>query len=75
MTVNRRTENIEGSLRLGVAAGADLRWGAVDLTAAVEEARLRHDLSPVAAAALGRALAGAVLLLNLSARACRERAP
>lgn len=72
MTVNRRTENIEGSLRLGVAAGADLRWGAVDLTAAVEEARLRHDLSPVAAAALGRALAGAVLLLNLSARACRR---
>jgi len=62
----------EGSIRLGVAAGMDLRWAAVDLTAAVEEARLRHDLSPVAAAALGRALAGAVLLLNLSARACRR---
>lgn len=67
---NRRRVFFEGSLRLGVAAGSDLRWGAVDLTAAVEEARLRHDLSPVAAAALGRALAGAVLLLNLSARAC-----
>ena len=71
-TAGRGRAGAEGSIRLGVAAGLGLRWAAVDLTAAVEEARLRHDLSPVAAAALGRALAGAVLLLNLSARACRR---
>ncbi len=63
---------VEGRLELGVAGAAGLRWGAVDLTPVVEEARLRHDLSPVAAAALGRALAGASLLLHLSARACRR---
>lgn len=62
----------EGSLELGVAGGGGLRWAAVELTDPVEEARLRHDLSPVAAAALGRALAGAALLLHLSARACRR---
>ncbi|MCB1007540.1 MAG: Hsp33 family molecular chaperone HslO [Acidobacteria bacterium] len=60
----------EGKLELGVAGGTSLRWAAVDLTGAVEEARRRHDLSPIAAAALGRALAGATLLLNLSARSC-----
>lgn len=60
----------EGRLELGIAGGTSLRWAAVDLTGAVEEARLRHDLSPIAAAALGRALAGATLLLNLSARSC-----
>jgi len=60
----------EGKLELGVAGGTSLRWAAVDLTGAVEEARQRHDLSPIAAAALGRAFAGSVLLLNLSARSC-----
>lgn len=62
----------EGTLELGVAGGGSVRWGAVDLTPVVEEARRRHDLSPVAAAALGRALAGAALLQRLSARACRR---
>jgi len=62
----------EGTIELGVAGRIDLRWAAVELTGAVEEARLRHDLSPVAAAALGRALAGATLLLHLSARSCRR---
>ena len=60
----------EGRLELGTAAGRTLHWAAVDLTGAVEEAKVRHDLSPVAAAALGRALAGAILLLRLSARTC-----
>lgn len=60
----------EGRLELGVAAGTGLRWAAVDLTGAAEEARARHDLSPVAAAALGRSFAGATLLLHLSARSC-----
>ena len=61
-----------GSLVLGVAADRNLRWAAVELTAATEEARRRHDLSPIAAAALGRAFAGAVLLQRLSARSCRK---
>lgn len=42
-----------------------LRWAAADLTDVVETARRRLDLSPVAAAALGRTLASAALLLRL----------
>ena len=61
-----------GELLLGLAAGCELRWAAVELTGVAEEARRRHDLSPVAAAALGRTLAGAVLLQRLSARSCRR---
>jgi molecular chaperone Hsp33 len=61
-----------GELRLGVAGQLDLRWAVVELTAAVEEARRRHDLSPIAATALGRALAGAALLRALATRACRR---
>jgi molecular chaperone Hsp33 len=63
----------EGSLELGVAGlegGIDARWAAVDVAAATEEARRRHDLSPVATTALGRALAGAALLRALATRAC-----
>jgi molecular chaperone Hsp33 len=61
-----------GELVLGLAAERNLRWAAVELTGVAEEARRRHDLSPVAAAALGRALAGAVLLQRISARSCRR---
>ena len=61
-----------GELRLGVAGALELRWAAVDVTGAAEEARRRHDLSPVAASALGRALAGAALLRALATRACRR---
>lgn len=61
-----------GSIAIGRAGGVGVRWAAVDLAGVVEEARWRHDLSPVAAAALGRALAGAILLQRLSARACRR---
>jgi molecular chaperone Hsp33 len=57
---------------MGRAGGVGVRWAAVDLAGVVEEARWRHDLSPVAAAALGRAFAGAILLQRLSARACRR---
>jgi len=68
----RRSWGIPGPLVLGVAAERHLRWAAVELTAAAEEARQRHDLAPVAAAALGRAFAGAALLQRLSARSCRR---
>lgn len=58
----------EGRLRAGVAGGGSLRWAAADITAVVETARARLDLSPVASAALGRALAAAALLLRLAAK-------
>lgn len=57
-----------GTLEAGTAARGSLRWVAVDLTGPVEEVRRRLDLSPVAAAALGRALAGAAMLLRLTAK-------
>lgn len=58
----------EGQLRVGLAAGGDLRWAVADLTAIVETARDRLDLSPVAAAAIGRGMAGAALLLRLATK-------
>lgn len=61
-----------GALEYGVAGEVSLRWAAADLTAVVEEARRRHDLSPVAAVALGRAMAGAALLHRLSIKATRR---
>jgi len=57
-----------GSLRLGLAGGGALRWAVADLSEIVETARARLDLSPVAAAALGRSMAGAALLLRLAAK-------
>lgn len=61
-----------GALEYGVAGEVSLRWAAADLTAVVEESRRRHDLSPLAAVALGRAMAGAVLLHRLSIKATRR---
>jgi molecular chaperone Hsp33 len=61
-------ELARGRLRVGLAAGGGLRWAVADLTQIVETARGRLDLSPVAAAALGRSMAGAALLLRLSAK-------
>ena len=58
----------EGRLRAGVAAGGALRWAAADITAVVETARARLDLSPVAAAALGRTLTASALLLRLAVK-------
>ncbi len=55
-----------GRLNVGLAADGSLRWAVVELTAIVEEVRLRRDLGPVAAVALGRALAAAALLQRLS---------
>lgn len=52
-------------LILGMAGGGDFRVIAAQTTNALEEARLRCDLSPVAAAALGRAITSAVLLARL----------
>jgi molecular chaperone Hsp33 len=46
----------------GTAAGETLRLVAIDSTALVEEARLRHQLSKTATAALGRSLSAAALL-------------
>jgi molecular chaperone Hsp33 len=62
----------QGALEYGVAGEVSLRWAAAELTGVVEEARRRHDLSPVAAVALGRAMAGAVLLHRLSIKATRR---
>ena len=57
-----------GRLKMGFAAQEWLRWAAVDVGPVVEEARQRLDLSPVAAVAMGRALAGAALLLRMSSK-------
>lgn len=58
----------DGALEAGMAAGGHLRWVAVDLTAPLEFIRRRRDLSPVSSAALGRALAGAAMLLRLQSK-------
>lgn len=55
-----------GGLEMGLAGDGWLRYGVVDLGEVVEEARLRLDLSPIASAALGRAMAASTLLLRLS---------
>lgn len=46
----------------GTAAGGTLRLVATDSTSIAEEARLRHQLSKTATAALGRSLSAALLL-------------
>lgn len=57
-----------GRLRVGLAGEGSLRWAAAELTDVVETARARLDLSPVAAAALGRTLTSAALLLRLASK-------
>src|SRR5260370_36928066 len=49
----------ESRLQLGMAGSGALRWVAVDVTDIVREVRDRLDMTPVAAAAFGRAVAGA----------------
>lgn len=56
----------QGALEMGLAGDGWLRYGVVDLSDVVEEARARVDLWPIAAAALGRAMAASTLLLRLS---------
>lgn len=58
----------EALLHVGMAGAGSFRWAATDLTVVAEEARHRLDLSPLAAAALGRALAGAAMLLRLATK-------
>jgi molecular chaperone Hsp33 len=55
-------------LVLGLAAQGALRWVAADVTVIVREVCARLDLTPVAAAALGRAVAGACMLLRLATK-------
>jgi molecular chaperone Hsp33 len=62
----KASDSPPGGLEMGLAAGGDLRWVAVDLSEPVRHARDRLDLSPVAAAALGRSLAAAAMLLRLT---------
>lgn len=62
-----------GRIIRGLAAGGDLRIIAAETTDVVEEARLRHGLSPTATAALGRALTGALLLAQLLLKTPKER--
>src|SRR5258708_311957 len=52
----------ERRLQLGMAGSGALRWVAVDVTDIVREVRDRLDMTPVAAAAFGRAVAGAAPL-------------
>jgi molecular chaperone Hsp33 len=61
-----------GTVRAGMAGGGQLRWVSVELRDVVAEARERLDLSPVAAAALGRSLAGAALLMRRAAKPPRR---
>ena len=49
----------------GTAANNTLRLVGMDSTAVVEEARIRHDLSKTATAALGRTLTASVLLATV----------
>ncbi|HVT57435.1 MAG TPA: Hsp33 family molecular chaperone HslO [Thermoanaerobaculia bacterium] len=58
----------EQRLQLGLAGRGALRWVAADVTDIVREVRDRLDLTPVAAAALGRAVAGASMLLRLATK-------
>ncbi|MGQ9692763.1 MAG: Hsp33 family molecular chaperone HslO [Thermaceae bacterium] len=62
-----------GRIIRGLAAGGSLRIIAADTKDVVEEARLRHGLSPTATAALGRALTGALLLAQLLLKTPKER--
>src|ERR1700730_6710535 len=55
-------------IQLGLAGAGSLRWVAVNVTDIVREVTDRLDLSPVAAAALGRTVAGAAMLLRLATK-------
>jgi molecular chaperone Hsp33 len=66
--VIRRVRELPASyLREGTAANARLRWVGAETTGLVETARSKLDLSPLAAAALGRLLTGTAILHRLTA--------
>ncbi|MEL7059853.1 MAG: Hsp33 family molecular chaperone HslO [Acidobacteriota bacterium] len=58
----------DGSLRLGLASGGELRWAVVDLSRPLEALRRRLDPSPLAAMALGRAMSAGALLLRFATK-------
>jgi molecular chaperone Hsp33 len=58
----------EGVMEAGLAAGGAVRWVTTDITHPLEFIRRRRDLSPVSAAALGRSLAGAAMLLRIAVK-------
>jgi molecular chaperone Hsp33 len=57
----------------GMAAQGGIRVVAADTTSLVEEARARHEASPVAAAALGRSLSAALLLSHVLLKNPQDR--
>src|SRR5437588_9232724 len=67
-TMTRPAVAPERRLQLGMAGSGALRWVAVDVTDIVREVRDRLDMTPVAAAAFGRAVAGAAMLLRLATK-------
>ena len=68
MLNNTTDEEFVGELRLGVAGRGDLRWAVADIAGPLEAIRRAVDLSPIAAVALGRALAAAVLVLRFTTK-------
>ncbi|MDQ7094754.1 Hsp33 family molecular chaperone HslO [Desulfosporosinus sp. PR] len=54
----------QDELWIGTMLEGKARWVAVRTTDTVEEARQRHNLSPVAAAALGRLMTGTLILAS-----------
>lgn len=68
MPDNPMDQRLAGELRLGVAGRGDLRWAVVDVTGPLEAIRRALDLSPIAAVALGRALAAAALVLRFTTK-------
>ena len=58
----------DGQLRVGLAAGGQLRWATAEMTEIVETARQRRDLSPLASVALGQMMTGAGLILRLQSK-------
>lgn len=68
MTGVSEADKTASRLELGLAGDGALRWAVADLTEVVQEARDRHDMGPVATAALGRCMAGAALMLRLATK-------
>ena len=68
-----RDAHAQSYLLRGTAAGHSLRVLALDTTQVVEEARLRHDLSATATAALGRTLSGSLLLAQVLGKRDSDR--
>ncbi len=68
MPSRKTDEELGGELQLGVAGRGDLRWAVADVTGPLEAIRGTFDLSPIAAVALGRALAAVALVHRFSTK-------